>query len=83
MRVNGEPVTLNAGKLTRIGYRAATPAHLRLTFTTSGAGAMPIDWLYSVPGLPAGAPTPRGPPTNWTPLSHTRTVVGATKLDWR
>jgi len=82
-RVNGEPVTFDPAKPTRIGYRAATPAHLELTFETAGAGAMAIDWLYSVPGLPDGAPTPRNPATNWTQLSHTRTAVGAMKLDWK
>ena len=82
-RVNGEPVTFNPDKPTRIGYRAALPAQLIVTFETAGAGALAIDWLYSVSGLPPGAPTPQGPPTNWTQLSHTRTAVGATKLDWK
>jgi hypothetical protein len=76
-------VTFNPDKPTRIGYRAALPAQLIVTFETAGAGALAIDWLYSVSGLPPGAPTPQGPPTNWTQLSHTRTAVGATKLDWK
>lgn len=82
-RVNGEPVTLNSDEPTRISYRAARPAHLVLTFDSEGAGAMVVDWLYSVPGLPAGAPTPNGPATNWTQLSHTTTSVGVTNLGWK
>jgi hypothetical protein len=81
--VNGRPVTLPAGKATRIGWRAETPnAELVLQFRSKAAGNLAIDYLYAVPGMPAGAPPSGGPDTDWTLLNGSRVLGGSAKLDF-
>jgi hypothetical protein len=83
IRVNGRPVKLPAGKATRIGWRAETPnAELVLQFESAGAGHLAIDYLYAIPGMPAGAPPSGGPDTDWTLLNGSRVVNGSAKLDF-
>jgi hypothetical protein len=83
VRVNGRPVKLPAGKATRIGWRAETPnAELVLQFEATGAGHLAIDYLYAIPGMPAGAPPSQGRDTDWTLLNGTRVVNGSAKLDF-
>jgi hypothetical protein len=81
VRVNGRPVKLVKGEPTRIGWRAETRgARLVLEFDSGGPGNLAVDYLYAVPGMPAGAPTPRGPDTDWTLLNGTRVSSGSAKL---
>lgn len=81
--VNGRKVILPVGKATRIAWRAETPnAQLLLTFESDAAGTLAIDYLYALPGMPAGAPPPGGPDTDWTQLNGTRVLGGSTKLDY-
>ncbi len=83
VRVNGRPVKLPAGKPTRVGWRAETPnAELVLTFEAGGAGNLAVDYLYALPGMPAGAPPSGGPDTDWTLLNGTRVLGGSAKLDF-
>ncbi len=81
--VNGRKVQLPEGKATRIGWRAETPdAKLVLQFDTATRGRLAVDYLYAVGGLPAGAPTPGGPDTDWTLLNGTRVIGGSATLDF-
>lgn len=81
VRVNDRNVKIPAGKPTRIGWRAETPnAQLVLTFESDAAGTLAIDYLYALPGMPAGAPPPGGPDTDWTQLNGTRVLGGSAKL---
>jgi Peptidase family M28 len=83
VRVNGRPVKLPAGEPTRVGWRAETPnAELVMTFEAKGAGNLAIDYLYALPGMPAGAPPSGGPDTDWTLLNGTRVLNGSAKLDF-
>jgi len=82
-QVNGRPIKLAPGKPTRIGWRAETPnAELVLTFQSNAAGSLAIDYLYALPGMPAGAPPSNGPDTDWTLLNGTRVLAGSAKLDF-
>jgi Peptidase family M28 len=79
--VDGRKVILPAGKPTRIAWRAETPnAQLLLQFESETAGTLAIDYLYALPGMPAGAPPSGGPDTDWTLLNGTRVLGGSTKL---
>lgn len=81
VRVAGRPVKLPAGQPTRIGWRAETPdAELVLQFEGGGAGELKIDYLYAVPGMPAGAPPSAGPDTDWTLLNGARVLNGSATL---
>jgi hypothetical protein len=81
VRVNGRPVKLAKGEPTRIGWRAETAgARLLLEFDSGQAGSLTVDYLYAVPGMPAGAPPPRGPDTDWTLLNGTRVLGGSATL---
>lgn len=83
VRVNGRSVKLPAGKPTRVGWRAETPnAELLVTFESGGAGNLEVDYLYALPGMPAGAPPSGGPDTDWTLLNGSRVLSGSTKLDF-
>lgn len=80
-RVNGRKAELAAGKATRVLWRAEVPgAKLVLTFDQGAKGSLVIDYLYSVPGLPPGAPKPGGPDTDWTLLNGTRVQGGSARL---
>ncbi len=81
VRVNGTPVKLPAGKATRIGWRAETPdAELVLQFRSNGPGSLAIDYLYAIPGMPAGAPPSGGPETDWTLLNGSRVLNGSAEI---
>lgn len=83
VRVAGRPVTLPAGKATRIGWRAEMPdAELVLQFKAAAAGHLTIDFLYAIPGMPAGAPPSGGPDTDWTLLNGSRVSSGSVKLEF-
>lgn len=80
-RVNGRMIEITAGEPTRIVWRAEVPdARLMLTFAAGTKGTLAIDYLYAVPGLPAGAPKPGGPDTDWTLLNGTRVQGGSARL---
>jgi acetylornithine deacetylase/succinyl-diaminopimelate desuccinylase-like protein len=81
VRVNDRKVTLPEGMSTRIAWRAETPnAQLLLQFESEAAGTLAIDYLYAIPGMPAGAPPSGGPDTDWTSLNGTRVLGGSTQL---
>lgn len=80
--VNGKPVKLAGGQATRISYRAQTAGAIDLTFDDGTGGSIAIDYLYGSSRMPAGAPTPAGPTTDWTMFSDSKLVVGSTKVVW-
>jgi hypothetical protein len=79
-KLNGKPVTLEPGKWTTIGWRAALPVDLTLTGQVASAGNVEVRYLFAVDGLPVDAPRNAGPPTNWTSLSGGRAVMGSARL---
>ena len=81
VRVNGRPVKLTKGEPTRIGWRAETAgARLLVEFDSDQSGSLAVDYLYAIPGMPAGATARRGPDTDWTLLNGTRVFGGSVKL---
>jgi hypothetical protein len=81
--VNGNAITLPAGKATRIAWRPETPgAELILRFTDAPGGSLGINWLYALPGMPAGAPAPKGVPTDWVLFNATQSFSGSTQMAW-
>jgi Peptidase family M28 len=79
--VNGRRITLPTGEATRISWRAETPdAQLSLAFDAGTGGALEVDYIYAVAGLPSGSPPSGGPDTDWTLLNGTRVVGGSVKL---
>jgi hypothetical protein len=78
-RLNGKPIKLDADKWTPVSMRAAVPADLVLE-GTAGPGTIEVRYLTSIDGLPPGQPQPTGPPTNWTPLSGSRAIMGTARF---
>lgn len=83
IRVNGKVIKLVAGQATRIAWRPETPgAEIVLTFADTATGKLDIDWLYALAGMPAGAPTPKGVPTDWVHFNGTQAFSGSTQIAW-
>jgi hypothetical protein len=83
VRVNGKAIKLVAGQATRIAWRPETPgAEIILTFANTATGKLDIDWLYALAGMPAGAPTPKGAPTDWVHFNGTQAFSGSTQISW-
>jgi Peptidase family M28 len=81
--LNGKAVELSAGKPTRISWRAETPdAELILRFADTPDGQIGIDYLYALPGMPAGAPPAKGVPTDWVLFDATRVFSGSKAIAW-
>ncbi len=81
VRVNGRMVNMTAEKPTRLTWRAETAgASLLLQFRAEKEGSLAIDYLYAVPGMPAGAPPASGPDTDWALLNRTRVLGGSDRL---
>jgi hypothetical protein len=80
---NGNPIQLPAGKATRIAWRAEIPnAEIILTFANGATGSLGVDWLYALSGLPAGAPEPKGVPTDWVLFNGAQAFSGSTQIAW-
>jgi hypothetical protein len=81
--VNGNPIQLYAGSATRIAWRPETAgAEIILRFTSPAGGNIAIDWLYALPGMPAGAPVAKGVPTDWVHYNGTQAFSGSTQIAW-
>jgi hypothetical protein len=78
-RLNGKPIKLDADKWTPVSMRAAVPADLVLE-GAAAPGTIEVRYLTSIDGLPPGRPQPAGPPTNWTPLSGSRAIMGTARF---
>lgn len=78
-RLNGKPIKLDVDKWTPVSMRAAVPADLVLE-GAAGPGTIEVRYLTSIDGLPPGQPQPAGPPTNWTPFSGTRAMMGTARF---
>lgn len=81
-KLNGKPVTLDPKGWTSIAYRAQVPAKLMLDFTAPAGATLAVRYLYAADGMPAPAPIPSGPPTNWTQLSGSSAVMGTARFRW-
>ncbi len=81
--VNGNAIALPAGKATRIAWRPETEgAELILRFTSGPGSNLGLDWLYALPGLPTGAPVPKGVPTDWVLFNGTQSFSGSAQMAW-
>jgi hypothetical protein len=81
--VNGKPVRVIPGKEIRLGWRSETPdAILQMRFDKENAGALDIDFVYAMAGMPQGAPPAGGPDTDWTRLNGARVVSGSLNLTY-
>lgn len=74
--LNTLPVKLTTGDWTSLRYGSATAADMKLAFRRKPGTTVEVRYMAATPGLPAGAPPPKGPPTNWTLLSGSSAVVG-------
>ena len=83
VRINGKPVKLAPGRWTPLGMRAAVPANLVIEGKAAQPGNLEIRYLSAVDSLPSEAPRAAGPPTNWTPLSGGRAVMGTVRFALR
>lgn len=82
-KVNGRQVKTPAGKPMRIAWRPETPnAELVIEFADTPSGKIDLAYLYAVAGLPAGAPSAKGLPTDWAHLNGTRSFSGRRQIVW-
>ena len=79
-RISGKAVTLGPAQWTRIAFRTETPVNLALDFDAPSGGTLVVRYLWVAPDMPAGAPRPKGPTTNWTLFSDARVAAGSTQL---
>jgi hypothetical protein len=79
--VNGKPVRVVPGTDIRLGWRSETPdAILQMRFDKENAGALDIDFVYAMAGMPQGAPPAGGPDTDWTRLNGAKVVSGSLNI---
>ncbi|QGY79993.1 M28 family peptidase [Sphingorhabdus lacus] len=79
--VNGKPVRVVPGTDIRLGWRSETPdAILQMRFDKESAGALDIDFVYAMAGMPQGAPPAGGPDTDWTRLNGAKVVSGSLNI---
>ncbi len=74
--LNGLPVTLTRGDWTSLRYGSAAAADMKLAFRRQPGTTVEVRYMAATPGMPAGAPKPNGPPTNWTLLTGSSAVMG-------
>jgi hypothetical protein len=74
--LNDLPVKMADNDWTSLRYGSAAPAAMELSFNRSPGTTLEIRYMAATPGMPAGAPKPNGPPTNWTLLTGSSVVMG-------
>lgn len=74
--LNGLRIKMTNDDWTSLRYGSAAPAAMELRFNRNPGATLEIRYMAATPGMPAGAPKPNGPPTNWTLLTGSSVVMG-------
>ena len=82
VKINGKPIKLESTKKTSFVTNADVPLAVTIEFDAATGGTLDIDYMAIVPGWPEGDKKPPGPPTNWTPATGARVIIGSAPFKW-
>jgi hypothetical protein len=82
VKINGKPIKLESTKKTNFVTNADVPLAVTIEFDAAKGGTLDVDYMAIVPGWPEGDKKPPGPPTNWTPATGARVIIGSAPVKW-